>query len=102
MLLDLCYGYEENQYGQQKEEYYTLDSKNRKYLSSITLKRDIGNFYYSISPGISWGTWTEYSLEAGIYWTFDNGSFIEASITPNSEDLIKIDWRTSVNLNIYF
>lgn len=102
MRLDLSYGYEENQYGNQLGSYYTIDSKNRKYMTSITLKHDIGNFYYSISPGMNWGTWTEYNLEAGIYWTFDNGSYIEATLMPNSEDMIKIDWRSSINLNLYF
>lgn len=101
-MLQLDYGYEENQYGTAEEDYYILDSKNRKHSAAITLKHDIGNLYYSFSPQISWGTWKEYSLITGLYWSFDNGSYFDFSLSPFSEDLSKIDWRTSINLSLHF
>lgn len=101
-LADLGFAYEENQSGEKIGQYYNVTNKNRKYIASLILKHDIGEFYYSISPQYSWGTWEEYSLSAGTYWNFDNGSFLELSLSPVSEDLKHIDWRSSINLNVIF
>ncbi|MCB5260691.1 MAG: hypothetical protein M0Q19_04170 [Candidatus Cloacimonetes bacterium] len=96
------FSYEENQYADKQDEFYNINNKNRNYIVGITLKHDIDNFYYSIAPRISWGTWKEYSLSAGIYWTFNNASFIEFSLTPISENLEAIDVRSAINLSVVF
>jgi hypothetical protein len=101
-LSDLSLAYEENQSGDKQGELYNINSKTRKYVANLTLKHDIGTFYYSVAPQYSWGTWQEYSLKAGTYWKFDNGSYLELGLTPISEDLKQIDWRSSVNLSIIF
>ncbi len=101
-MINLGYAYEENQYADQAGEYYNINTKNRKSLASLNLKHDIGDFYYSLSPQYSWGTWVEYSLVAGASWNFNNGSFLEVTLSPVSEDLEDINWRSSVNLSIRF
>jgi len=101
-LSDINFSYEENQYGEKQGEYYNIRSKNRRYLAGLTIKHDIDTFYYSLAPRYSWGTWKEYSLTAGTYWTFDNGSYVELSLSPISEDFKEIDWRSSINLSIVF
>lgn len=101
-LSDFSFSYEENQSGDKEGEVYNINHKTRKYVTGITMKHDIGSFYYSIAPQFSWGTWQEFSLKAGTYWSFDNGSFLELGLTPISEDLKRIDWRSSVNLSIIF
>lgn len=101
-LIDLGYAYEENQYADQVGDYYNINTKNRKYLARLNLKHDIGDFYYSLSPEYSWGTWEEYSLVAGANWNFNHGSYLELTLSPVSEDLQDINWRSSVNLSIRF
>ncbi|MDD2423442.1 MAG: hypothetical protein PHG34_04460 [Candidatus Cloacimonetes bacterium] len=101
-LIDIGYSYEENQYADQVGEYYNINTKNRKYQASLNLKHDIGDFYYSLNPGYSWGTWIEYGLVAGASWSFNQGSYLEVTLSPVSEDLQKINWRSSVNLSLRF
>jgi len=101
-LIDLGYSYEENQYATKQEDYYQIETKNRKYQASLMLKHDIGDFYYSLTHLYSWGTWTEYGLDFVANWSFDHGSWLELSISPISEDLRDIDWRSSINLNLRF
>lgn len=101
-LIDLGYAYEENQYADQAGAYYNINTKNRKYQASLNLKHDIGDFYYSLSPMYSWGTWKEYSLVAGANWNFNQGSYLEVTLSPVSEDLQEINWRSSVNLSLRF
>jgi hypothetical protein len=101
-LIDLGYAYEENQYADQEGNFYNISTKNRKYQASLNLKHDIGDFYYSLSPQYSWGTWIEYSLVAGASWNFNHGSYLEVTLSPVSEDLQQINWRSSVNLSLRF
>ncbi|MCB5251681.1 MAG: hypothetical protein RBR69_07855 [Candidatus Cloacimonadaceae bacterium] len=101
-LIDVGYAYEENQYADQAGNYYNIKTKNRKHLASLNLKHDIDDFYYSLSPQYSWGTWNEYSLVAGASWNFNHGSYLELTLSPVSEDLREIDWRSSVNLSLRF
>ncbi len=101
-MLDIGYAYEENQYADQAGEVYVIKDKNREHQSSLTLKHNIGDFYYSLSNLYTWGTWKEYSVEASANWDFDNGSWLQISIAPISEDLKDINWRSSVNLNLRF
>ncbi|HOA29810.1 MAG TPA: hypothetical protein PKL34_07205 [Candidatus Cloacimonadota bacterium] len=101
-LADLSFSYEENQYAMEQERYYLINTKNRRYTSSLTIRHDIGEFYYSIKPQYMWGTWEEYSVVAGISWQFDNQSFLELTLTPISEERDDIDWRSSVNLSLRF
>lgn len=101
-LIDLGYAYEENQYADQAGNYYNIKTKNRKNVASLNLKHDIDDFYYSLSPQYSWGTWTEYSLVAGASWNFNHGSYLELTLSPVSEDLKEINWRSSVNLSLRF
>lgn len=102
LLTDLGFSYEENQSAQKELDYYDINYKNRKYIGNLTIKHDVGDFYYFVQPQYSWGTWQEYSLKAGTFWNFDNGSYLEFNLTPISEDLKEIDWRSSVNLSIIF
>jgi hypothetical protein len=102
IMIDMGYAYEENQYADQSEDYYDINTKNRKHLASLIIKHDIGSFYYSLSPQYTWGTWKEYSLVAGANWSFNQGSYLEISLAPVSEDLQAIDWRTSMNLSLRF
>ncbi|HCX59205.1 MAG TPA: hypothetical protein DG355_00910, partial [Candidatus Cloacimonas sp.] len=81
---------------------YDIRSKNRIYLAELTIKHDIDTFYYSLAPRYRWGTWTEYSITAGTYWSFNDGSYLELSLSPISEDLKEIDWRSSINLSLVF
>jgi hypothetical protein len=53
-------------------------------------------------PQVVWGTWTEYNLLLGINVQFNNSSYLEFSLTPHSETLDDIDWRSSINLNLRF
>lgn len=101
-LCDIGFSYEENQYGEKMGEFYDIRSKNRIYLAELTIKHDIDTFYYSLAPRYRWGTWTEYSITAGTYWSFNDGSYLELSLSPISEDLKEIDWRSSINLSLVF
>jgi hypothetical protein len=101
-MADLSFSYEENQYAVEQARYYLINTKNRRYISSLTIRHDIGEFYYSVQPQYMWGTWKEYSIVAGISWQFDNQSFLELTLTPVSEELDDIDWRSSVNLSLRF
>jgi len=101
-MIDLGYAYEENQYAFEKIRVYEIETKNRKYQGSLSMKHDIGDFYYSLRNIYTWGTWTEYGLEFAANWSFDHGSWLELSINPISEDLKNVDWRSSVNLNLRF
>jgi hypothetical protein len=101
-MADLSFSYEENQYAVEQDRYYLINTKNRRYISSLTIRHDIGEFYYSVQPQYMWGTWKEYSIVAGISWQFDNQSFLELTLTPVSEELDDIDWRSSVNLSLRF
>jgi len=100
--LDLGYAYEENQYANQKDGYYELYAKNRRWTASLGIRHDIGSFYWTVSPKYSWGTWTEYSGELACAWEFNNGSLIDLSLAPYAENLNNIDWRSSVSLNLRF
>lgn len=102
---DLGYNYEENQYATKVGEWYEIQgsgSKNRKHQGFLTLKRDIGNLYYTLMPQVVWGTWTEYSAILGINYQFNNSSYVEFTLSPYSETLDDLDWRSSVNLNLRF
>lgn len=101
-MIDVGFSYEENQYASKVTNFYQIETKNRKYQASLMLKHDIGDFYYSINHLYSWGTWTEYGLDFAANWNFDNGSWLELSLSPISEDLKDIDWRSSVTLNLRF
>ncbi|MDD2544202.1 MAG: hypothetical protein PHC57_07210 [Candidatus Cloacimonetes bacterium] len=101
-MAELTFAYEENQYAQQMERYYQINTKNRRYQASLNIRHDIGEFYYSIKPQYIWGTWKEYSVIAGFNWRFNNKSYLEFTLTPIAEELSSIDWRSSVNLNLRF
>lgn len=101
-MSDVSFAYEENQYAQKEGNYYLINTKNRRYQARLTLRHDIGEFYYSINPQYVWGTWQEYSVMAGFNWQFNNQSYLEITLTPSSEKLPEIDWRSSVNLSLRF
>ncbi|MDI3503383.1 MAG: hypothetical protein PWP64_319 [Candidatus Cloacimonadota bacterium] len=102
IMIDLGYTYEENQYADRSGDYYDINNKNRKHLANLIIKHNIADFYYSLSPQYIWGTWQEYSLVAVTNWDFNQGSNLEISLAPVSEDLKTIDWRTSIHLNLRF
>jgi hypothetical protein len=101
-MADITFAYEENQYAQKQDDYYTINTKNRRYQAMLTIRHDIGDLYYSIRPQYIWGTWKEYSVVAGFNWQFNNQSYLEFTLTPISEELPEIDWRSSVNLSLRF
>lgn len=101
-MADFTFAYEENQYAQRQDDYYTINTKNRRYQAMLTIRHDIGDLYYSIRPQYIWGTWKEYSVVAGFNWQFNNQSYLEFTLTPISEELPEIDWRSSVNLSLRF
>lgn len=101
-MADISFAYEENQYADKEDSYYLIHTKNRRYQAMLTLRHDIGEFHYSLIPQYVWGTWQEYSMVAGFNWQFNNQSYFEITLTPVSEKLPDIDWRSSVNLSLRF
>ena len=102
LLVDASYAYEENQYADEKGDYYELHTKNRRHTAYLSLRHDIRTFYWTLTPQYTWGTWTEYSALFGVAWQFNHQSLVELSISPFGETLEAIDWRSSINLNLRF
>ena len=102
LLLDFGYAYEENQYADEKADYYELHTKNRRHTASLSLRHDIRTFFWALTPQYTWGTWQEYSALFGVAWQFNNQSMVELSISPFGETVDDIDWRSSLNLNLRF
>jgi hypothetical protein len=100
--LDLGFAYEENQYANERTGFYELYTKNKRWTSSLSLRQDIGSFYWSLTPKFSWGTWTEYNAELALAWEFNNQSQVYFSLSPYAEDLADINWRSSTNLSLRF
>lgn len=100
--LDLGFAYEENQYARDKQGYYELFAKNRRWTGSLGLRHDVGSFFWNLVPKYSWGTWKEYSAKLGFAWQFNNDSVVELNLAPYAEDLDNIDWRSTLNLNLRF
>ncbi len=101
-LADLGFAFEQNEYADQIENYYSIVTKNRKYSATLTLKHDIRALYYILEPKYTWGTWTEYSLLFGLAWQFNNQSLLEISINPVGESPEALDWRSNLSLNLQF
>jgi hypothetical protein len=101
-LVDMGYAYEENQYADKQDDVYRLHTKYRRYTATLSLRQDIGNFSWTVTPKYSWGTWKEYSAILGLAWEFNNSSLVEFSLSPYAEDVSQIDWRSTVNLNLRF
>jgi len=101
-LVEASFGYEQNDYADYIDTYYSIVSKNIRKSAGLLLKHDIRSLYYIIEPRFSWGTWREYSLLLGLAWRFNNLSLLEVSINPIAEDLDDPDWRSSVNLSLRF
>lgn len=99
---DLGFAYEENQYANERTGYYEIYAKNKRWTSSLSLRQDIGSFYWSLTPKYSWGTWTEYSAQLALAWEFNNRSQIHFSLSPYAEELEDINWRSAANLNLRF
>lgn len=103
-LTKLSFDYERNEYADYdlEQDLYTINFKNDRFTSELTVKHDIGDFYYIVQPKYSWGTWREYSLLAGLAWNFNNSSLLEFSLNPQGEALSDLDWRASANLKLQF
>ncbi|MDP2173494.1 MAG: hypothetical protein Q8J62_06940, partial [Candidatus Cloacimonadaceae bacterium] len=103
LMTDMFFGYEQNEYGDMLSSgVYSIDLKNKRYSAGFTLKHDIQNLYYILEPKYSWGSWKEYYLLIGAAWQFNNQSLLEFSVNPVGDILDKLDWRTTVNLNLRF
>jgi len=103
-LTDFSFAFEQNDYADYDTltDIYVINFKNRRYITTLTLKHDIQDFYYIIQPRYSWGTWTEYNLLLGLAWQFNNLSLLEISVNPTGEKIKSLDWRTSISLNLQF
>jgi hypothetical protein len=101
-LVEASFGYEQNDYADQVEDYYQINFKNKRYNTILTVKHEIGDFYYIIQPSYTWGTWKEYGLLCGCAWEFSEDSLLEISLNPVGEDGRDLDWRLSANLGIHF
>ncbi len=102
LLVDIGYAYEENQYADKVDNYYNLHTKNRRYTTSLSVRQDIQSFNWALTPKYTWGTWTEYSMLLGVAWQFNNASLVELSVSPYGESTEKLDWRSSLNVNLRF
>ncbi|HNV92702.1 MAG TPA: hypothetical protein P5518_07335 [Candidatus Cloacimonas sp.] len=125
-MIDLGFAYEENQYAQQKQSYYELQTKNRRWTASIDFRHDIKNLYWTLSPQYTWGTWKELTFNLNSACLFNNNSLIEFKLAPfidNFENIDSVsfhnfsankffkmvkqcseaaDWRLSTTLRLYF
>jgi hypothetical protein len=101
-LADLGFSFEQNEYADKIEDYYSIVTKNRKYSAFITLKHDIRSLYYILEPKYTWGTWKEYSLLFGLAWQFNDRSLLEMSLNPVGESPDDLDWRINLSMNLQF
>jgi len=102
LRLDFGFAYEENQYATEKTGYYQLNTKNRKWVGSVSFRHDIRSFYWSLTPKYTWGTWTEYAAVFAWAWEFNNLSIVEFNLSPYGDSPDNIDWRSSVTLSLRF
>lgn len=101
-LLDGLLLYERSEYGYEENEGYIINSLTERYTAGLSLRHDIGSFYYLIQPRISWGTWREYSAVFLTAFSFDQNSSIELSLNPIGEELGALDWRLNLTLSLNY
>lgn len=101
-LLDGLLLYERSEYGYQEETQYIINSLTERFTAGLSLRQDIGSFYYLIQPRISWGTWKEYSAVFLAAFSFDDDSSLELSLNPIGELLDELDWRLNLNVNLRY
>jgi len=102
LRLDFGFAYEENQYATEKLGYYQLNTKNRRWIGSLSVRHDIRSFYWELTPKYTWGTWTEYAAVFAWAWEFNNMSIVEFNLSPYGESTENIDWRSSISLDLRF
>ena len=100
-MLDLGFAYEENQYAQEKQNYYELQTKNRRWTANIDFRHDIRTFYWSIAPQYSWGTWQELRIDFISACLFNNNSLLEVKLSPFIDDFTEIDPFTFAKFNAH-
>ena len=100
--MEISYQYEQNEYGDKSGEYYNISTKIKRHVADIVFKYEIQNFYYTLQPKYSWGTWKEYAMLLGVAWQFNRESIIEMSINPFGESPKELDWQMTFNVNMRF
>jgi len=100
--MELSYQYEQNEYGDKAGDYYNISTKIKRHVADVVFKYEVQNFYYTLQPKYSWGTWKEYAMLLGVAWQFNRESLIELSINPFGESPKELDWQMSFNVNMRF
>jgi hypothetical protein len=102
LLAYLSFAYERNEYAKYEDPYYSIYYKNIRYAATFSVVHGLGDVSYTLQPRISWGTWQEYSLLAGLNWKIDDNSVLSLNINPIGESISSLEIRTSLNLNMSF